>query len=529
MDDIISNLETFDLPFAVSNIDLCISWIKMAMEAGRIAFWEYNPSENALRYYAEPDNMSLLGLDPHLTTITLEDRVALFDPETAEFAYNHMLEAVKFGKAFKVDYKIRTMHGDIRWISARGLPQPNENAFGQPKIVGTSLDITELKEAEAALKSANFYLEHSNKIKSRFLSNLGHELRGPLHSIIGLTDLVSQSRGLTDDDKQNLSQVTLASSHILTVLDDVLDIAKVEAGFFDLFEEALNPTEVIDETIGILSGLANQYSVKIIKPLKTKTMVWADQKRLRQILINFISNAIKYNKPSGTVSFTVKKIADQVKISVIDTGIGIAEEYSDRIYSQFDRLSRDISNIPGFGLGLTVCKSLADAMACEIGYESKVDAGSTFWIMVPIADKAKVAATASSKDFELRMNKKIKVVYIEDDLVHQKLLKASTKKVPLEIFVASKGMDGIELIKEKQPDAVVLDINLEDMTGREVLTLIRSDMEISHIPVIAISASASDKQVQRVMTAGADVFIRKPVAINDLVAAIHKTTLPNFR
>lgn len=529
MVDITSSYEDFDLPFATSNLNLCMSWLRMAMEAGRIVFWEYSPEENALRYYADPENIALLGLDPHMTSITLEDRVALFEPETAEYAYNQMLDAVKLGKAFKVDYKIRTMSGDIRWISARALPQPNEKAKGKPRIVGTSLDITELKEAEAALKSANFYLEHSNKIKSRFLSNLGHELRGPLHSIMGLTDLISQSENLSEDNRQNLTQINLAGSHILTVLDDVLDIAKVEAGFFDLFEEVLNPVDVLNETIDILSGMAKQYSVQIVKPLKAKNLVLADRKRLRQILLNFVSNAIKYNKPSGTVSFSISKSGDKVRISVIDTGIGIAEEYSERIYSQFDRLSSDISNIPGFGLGLTVCKSLADAMVCEIGYESQVQVGSTFWIAVPVAEKEKITTGPKKKESEISLSHKIKVVYIEDDLVHQKLLKASTKKVPLEIYEATKGLDGIKLIKEKQANVVVLDINLQDMTGREVLTLIRADMEISHIPVIAVSASASEKQVQRVMTAGADVFIRKPVAIKDLVAAIYKVTLPSYR
>ncbi len=523
------NYDRFNLPFASSNIELCISWIKMAMEAGRIAFWEYNPTEDALRYYADPENMTLLGLDPHLETISLKDRVALLDPDIGDYAYKAMLDAVETGKEFKVDYKIRTIKGDTRWISARGLPQPNTRAEGKPRIVGTSLDITELKEAEFALQSANFYLEHSNKIKSRFLSTLGHELRGPLHSIIGLTDLILQSDSLKDEDKQNLNQISLSGSHILTVLDDVLDIAKVEAGFFDLNEEPLNAVEVINEAIDILSGLARNYSVKILSPPKFKTVVYTDHKRLRQILINFISNAVKYNKPNGTVSFELTKVDDKVKILVKDSGVGISVEYSDRIYRQFDRLSKDVSNIQGFGLGLAVCKSLSEAMDCEIGYDSKLGEGSSFWIQVPVAKKGDIASNDSKQTTLPKVQEKIKIVYIEDDLIHQKLLKASSNKLPMEVFVASTGKEGIKLIKEHHADVVVLDINLEDMTGREVLTLIRSDIEISNVPGVAISASATDTQVQRVMAAGADIFVRKPVLIKDLVAAIYKVTKPNWR
>lgn len=353
----------------------------------------------------------------------------------------------------------------------------------------------------------------ASQAKSEFLARMSHELRTPMNAVLGFAQILETDRGLNADQRESIKIILKAGEHLLTLINEVLDLSRIEAGYLDVSIEDVSLTEQFDECETLMSDVAKKKGVALVFPsAQNLPFVRADHTRLKQVLVNLLGNAVKYNRPRGSVRVTVAPFGnDQVRIAVADTGLGIPEWHLEDIFEPFERLGAELTEIEGTGIGLSYTKRVVEAMRGTIGVESKTGEGSTFWIRLPAAATATATATATASVSGVRP---ATILYVEDNPLNMKLVRQILGVFPeVKMIEAGTAQSGLDLAKAHQPDLILLDINLPGMNGIEMVTWLRAEPEIRLTPIVAISAAAMPDDIARAMAAGFDDYVTKPINV----------------
>ncbi|UJP63932.1 PAS domain S-box protein [Mongoliitalea daihaiensis] len=397
--------------------------------------------------------------------------------------------------------------------------------------------IERTQEMEQAKKEA----ERANHAKSEFLSRMSHELRTPMNSILGFAQLLEMGE-LSEKQVKGISQILKSGHHLLDLINEILDISKIDAGKISLSLEPVQLRPILLEMIETVSPLAtkNQIQVEMLDCEEFDAFIYADKQRLKQILLNLINNAIKYNHPQGYVKLECHKIFDsynreKIRILVHDSGFGIAEENFERIFNPFERIVNTHSEIEGTGLGLAVVKKLTEIMRGNIYVESELDKGSTFAVEFEKVKHTDHQLNSLSYDLlidELRTDSpEATILYVEDNSANLKLVEdiLQTARPSLTLISSIYGKQTVQLVKEYKPKVILLDLNLPDIHGSEVIKNLKSYPETKDVPVLVISADAIEEQVQHVLSLGAVAYLTKPINIQSFLTELDQLINTNGR
>jgi PAS domain S-box-containing protein len=397
-------------------------------------------------------------------------------------------------------------------------------------IVKTIWDMTDDVRLAEELQHAREAADAASRAKSDFLSSMSHELRTPLNAILGFAQLleIEKKEPLSDRLKERVRQILKGGEHLLRLIDDILDLSRIEAGGVSISPEPVGIVELLAEVKTTLGPMAAAQGIRLeIEMLPSEIpAVTADRTRLAQILMNFGSNAIKYNRPAGAVMFTVSSPRPEiVRINVRDTGMGIPLEKQNKLFQPFQRAGQETGPIEGTGIGLVVSKRLAQLMGGEVGFRSSPGDGSAFWVDMPIHESGngsspRKAAREATARHVVGTGRRL-ILYVEDNPANVVFMKDLISSFgDLDLLTAPTAEMGVELARARRPEVVIMDINLPGMSGVEALRVLRRAPETKDIPVIALSAAASERDVQRGRQAGFYRYLTKPVGVETFVAAL---------
>lgn len=390
-----------------------------------------------------------------------------------------------------------------------------------------------VQERTATLKEAREEAERASAAKSEFLSSMSHELRTPLNAILGFAQLLNQSRRfpLVDKQKKSVDQIITGGKFLLALIDQLLELNKIEAGEMQIDLDCVRAEDVLVESLSFVSARARDEKIAIVDMTQSETLPYlrTDQTRLCQVLVNLLSNGIKYNKPGGEVRISTELLEGRLKIIVGDTGVGISEELQGKLFKPFERLGHESGQVEGTGIGLTIAKRIIESLGGCIDFESTKDKGSTFWVEVPLCDKLDdegetclpgVVEEDVVQSDTLPLHRKI--LYVEDNRENIKLMSAVIQEVEgCEFLVSMDGEEGVKIAEEQLPDLILMDICMPGMTGIEALKYLRENPRTKHIPVIAVSASAMPNDVKAGRDAGFNDYVTKPFDLADLLTKIY--------
>jgi PAS domain S-box-containing protein len=383
----------------------------------------------------------------------------------------------------------------------------------------------EIVRRSIELQEANRELRAANEAKNEFLSRMSHELRTPLAAIMGFSDLLS----LTDLDERRdrwVGAILKASNHLLNLVNEVLDLSRIESGQLSISLEPVGLRPLLDEALELMRPLAKGHEVSLYGPAEpVGGYVFADNQRLKQVVINLISNAIKYNRPGGEVRVSVETVAaDRLRINVADTGDGLDEASQAKLFVPFERLNAAAAGVDGTGLGLALSRTLLEAMHGSVGVTSSPGDGSTFWAELGRGEPAAVQRVSGDESRLLAVReyeRERRLLYVEDTVANIRLIEAILERRPsIRVLPAMLGQLGLELAREHRPDLILLDLHLPDLGGDEVLAQLRAHDGTADIPVVILTADATKRQLDTLLAAGAREFLTKPIAVRPLLEVV---------
>jgi signal transduction histidine kinase/response regulator RpfG family c-di-GMP phosphodiesterase len=395
-------------------------------------------------------------------------------------------------------------------------------------------DITLARYSEDILRQAKEEAERANRAKSEFLSRMSHELRTPLNSILGFAQLLALA-DLAAQHQSNVQQILKGGYHLLELINEVLDLARIEAGRLSLSPEPVQIKDAVKEALDLVRPIASLQNITLSADFSAygDRYVQADRQRLKQVLLNLLSNAIKFNRSNGTVVLRCEETKnDRLRIEVVDTGSGMDEEGLKKIFTPFERLSADRNAVGGTGLGLALSKRMVEAMGGAIGVKSTVGVGSRFHFELSLVESA--AEPRVNRDYHggitalgQAASYQGTILYIEDNLSNIRLIQQILARYPaVQLLEAMQGKLGLELAKTHVPDWILLDLHLPDLGGEEVLRALQQEPRTRGIPVTILSADATPGQIHRLQAAGAREYLTKPLDVKQIIELLEDTLRP---
>jgi len=454
------------------------------------------------------------------------------DPERAEAAIKLVLSEKKVtdyeltarardGKETVVSYNATTFYDRDRRLQG---------------VFAAARDVTERKRFEHALQESNIQLESAKSVaekanlaKSDFLSSMSHELRSPLNAILGFAQLMETSVPLpTESQQESITQILQAGWHLLKLINEVLDLAVVESGKVSLSPEPVLLAEVLAECQAMMEPQAQQRGISMsFPPSDNGLFVQADRTRLKQVFINLLSNAIKYNRKRGTVALACAATSpERMRISVRDTGAGLPPEKLAQLFQSFNRLGQEARSEEGTGIGLVVSKRLVELMGGVIGVESTIGVGSVFWIelLLTAAPALTLASSAAANLVPALVPagaRRRTLLYVEDNPANMKLVeKLMAQRADIRLLGAINGTLGVQMARDARPDVILMDINLPGISGIEAMQILRQDPATAHIPIVALSANAMTRDIEKGLAAGFFRYLTKPIRVTELMLTL---------
>jgi signal transduction histidine kinase/ActR/RegA family two-component response regulator len=411
-------------------------------------------------------------------------------------------------------------------VSITALRDDNGKIIGY-LLIGT--DNSARKRAELALNAAMAAAEKANLAKSDFLSSMSHELRTPLNAILGFAQLLETGTPPpTATQQRSIDQILRAGWYLLELINEILDLALIESGKVTVSREPVSLVEVMLECRAMIGAQAQKRGIRLSFPrFEIPFFVKADRTRVKQVLINLLFNAIKYNRPGGTVTVEYALSApDSIRISIRDTGAGLAPEQLSQLFQPFNRLGKEAGTEEGTGIGLVVTKRLVELMGGTIGANSAVDVGSEFWVELSLTtapqlmnretECAALAEPLPAGGVPLRT-----LLYVEDNPANLELVEQLVARRPeLRFLSAADGNLGIEFARAYHPEVILMDINLPGISGMEAMKILRADPSTADIPIIALSANAVPRDIEKALEAGFFNYLTKPIKVNEFMAAL---------
>jgi signal transduction histidine kinase/CheY-like chemotaxis protein len=391
-------------------------------------------------------------------------------------------------------------------------------------VIMTRLSQQEEKVIKETLKQA----EQANQAKSEFLSRMSHELRTPLHAIIAFSDLILYEKNLEPKLEQHIQHINKAGGHLLALIDDVLDLSKIESGRLTVLVKPIKLQTVLEECYSLIKPIAQSAGISLSFDTHVDYIVNADHTSLKQALLNLLSNAVKYNRQQGSITVSCEiRNNKNVRITVTDTGKGFSAKQKKQLFKPFERIDAAFSKVKGTGIGLTITQQLIHMMGGTVGAESTAGKGSHFWIELEPGDIQKVTPLESApirRTYNQTQQSK-RIVYVEDEPINAHLMSDIINKLTNhQLTIATTGNEGLKLIQQQLPDLVLLDIGLPDINGYEILEQMHAHPQTKNIPAIAVTAKAMMDDVERGEKAGFDDYIIKPVMAAELLKSIELTS-----
>ena len=493
--------------------------------------WETDADHNYI-FFSE-SFQTLAGLDP--ADLLGENRRSII--KNLASTYPFMLEHLKSLDAHLPFRDFRSIvprkDGAIAWHSTNARPvfDENQNFAGYR---GAGNDITSQVNLENALREASDNASAANQAKSEFLSSMSHELRTPLNGILGFGQLLEMDdeHPLSTDQKEGVRQILKSGNHLLELIDQVLDLSRIEQGHLSVTLEDIDPSDVLEDCLSLVRQQALSRGLSVERSgLNDQTLpiLRADRVRLKQVLLNLLMNAVKYNTTGDRLGLDCQLVADEIlRFKVWDNGPGIPPGKEDDIFKPFDRLGMEGQGIEGTGIGLTICRELVGLMGGEIGYQGQSGGGAAFWFELPVSQgisKPMVESSAKVRDYPSTDDcQRHKVLYIEDNPANLMLMEHIIGLLgDVELLSAHTAELGIVLINKENPDLVLMDINLPGMGGIEAIRAIRASRDTARIPVVAISAQAMPHDIERAVNAGFQDYLTKPLDIPVALQVINET------
>ena len=492
-------------------------------------------------FEASPDAIMILSPDmviqrvssalEHIDGVPAEQRAS-----TVALSYVHPDDQEAVGQSLQrlfstttttVEARYRFRHADGHWVPVEARGRTLLDADGAPSgAVVVIRDISERVLAEEALLAARHEAEEANRAKNDFLSRMSHELRTPLNAVLGFAQLLEMDLH-DEEDLESVRHILRGGRHLLELINEVLDISRIEAGTLTISLEPVELSAVVQECVDLIAPQAAERRIEVRSRAIPRRHVQADRHRLSQVFLNLLSNAIKFNHDGGHIDIDGEEHDDFARVRIADTGAGIAPEMIERLFTPFDRLGAETRGIEGTGLGLVVSKRLCEAMGITLGIESTAGEGSTFWLDVPLGEDALHVGPVAEDDPPEGDAGYGTVLHIEDNHANLRLVEQLLRHRPgMRLIDAMQGSLGLELAVQHQPDVILLDVHLPDVSGDVVLQRLKADPRTAAIPVVVVSADATSGQMERFKSAGAHDYLTKPLDVSRLLEVIDGLSRP---
>jgi len=500
--------------------------LALALDVSNSGIWDFNPHTFTDTHFNDRW-FTMLGYEPDEFPHTAETWTKLVYPEDIEQLLQKMQDHIEGKSDYAAEFRMKTKDGSYCWIYSVGKVVSWDNDGHPQRMTGLHIDISEHKQAEKKLQQAKEAAEAANRAKSTFLANMSHELRTPLNGILGYAQILRQDQTISTRQQRGISVIQKSGKHLLQLINDILDLAKVEAGRVELHPQAFNLPNFTSTVCDMMKTRAEAKHLTCSKKVRTLPQtVRGDEIRLRQVLVNLLGNAIKFTD-QGSVTLTIEPCPDDkdlIRFQVTDTGVGIVSEDLKTIFSPFEQVGRHTRQEKGTGLGLSISRELVELMGGTLQVKSKPGRGSAFWFDIPLpeVDDTPQPSTQSERPITGIKGRSPKILVVDDNADNRQVVVDMLKPLGFVMAEAGDGQDGLAQVAAFKPDTVILDLVMPNMSGLDMIRHMRQQPEYNPISLIVSSASSYKEDRTQSLAAGANAFVPKPIEIQLLLDTLRQ-------